>query len=79
MVATAKLIEKLSNQTIKKQELATLLQRLGFVSMHGRGSHEVWGSKAYSDIHIVVATHSKDVPIYQLRQIEKSLKKRGLV
>ena len=79
MPADAKLIDKLSSQTIKKRELETLLGQLGFGSLGGKGSHKVWGRKDLPDIHIVIATHSKEVPIYQLRQIEKSLKKRGLI
>lgn len=79
MASTEKLVQKLSNQTLKKQELETLLSRLGFASFGGKGSHEVWGRRDLPDLHIVVATHSKEVPIYQLRQIEKSLKKRGLI
>lgn len=79
MVSSEKLIQKLSNQTLKKSELETLLGRLKFLKLGGRGSHEVWGRKDLADLHIVVATHSKEVPVYQLRQIEKSLKKRGLI
>ena len=79
MVATEKLVEKLLRQSIKKSELETLLTRLDFQKFHGKGSHEVWGHKNYTDVHIVIATHTKDVPFYQLRQIEKSLKQRGLL
>ena len=79
MVATQKLIEKLANQTVKKADLETLLLRLEFVKLRGKGSHEVWGHKDYEDIHIVMATHTKEVPVYQLRQIEKSLKSRRII
>ncbi len=79
MSATEKLIQKLLNQTIKKQELETLLSRFGFVCVGGKGSHHVWGHRNFTDLHIVIASHSKEVPFYQLRQIEKSLKKRGLL
>lgn len=79
MVSSEKLIEKLLNQTLKKSELETLLQRLGFQRLGGKGSHEVWGRKDIPDLHVVVATHSKEVPCYQLKQIEKSFKKRGLI
>jgi len=74
-----KLVEKLENQTLKKAELETLFYRLGFKRFGGKGSHEVWGRKDIPDLHIVIATHSKEVPFYQLKQIEKSLKKRGLI
>lgn len=79
MVATQKLIDKLANQSIKKSELETLLAHLGFVKLRGKGSHEVWGHNEYADVHIVIATHNKEVPRYQLRQIENSLAKRGLL
>jgi predicted RNA binding protein YcfA (HicA-like mRNA interferase family) len=77
--STEKLVEKLGNQTLKKPELETLLTRLGFAKFRGRDSHEVWGRKDLPDVHIVIATHTKEVPRYQLRQIEASLKKRGLL
>lgn len=79
MVSTAKLSDKLENETIKKNELETLLSRFGFKRYGGRGSHEVWGHPDFSDLHIVIATHTKDLPRYQLRQIAKSLRKRGLL
>ena len=79
MASQEKLVQKLLNQTIKKPELETLLNQLGFERFGGKGSHQVWGRKDLPDLHIVVATHSKEVPFYQLRQIEKSLKKRGLL
>lgn len=79
MVSTPKLIEKLSRQAIKKNELETLLERFGFVKMRGKGSHEVWAHRDFADVHIVIATHVKEVPFYQLRQIEKSLFKKGLL
>lgn len=79
MVATEKLIGKLSRQNIKKSELETLLTRLGFRKFRGKGSHEVWGHTEIADIHIVIATHTKEVPSYQLKQIEKSLKQRGKI
>ncbi|MBI2335971.1 MAG: type II toxin-antitoxin system HicA family toxin [Deltaproteobacteria bacterium] len=79
MVATSKLVEKLANGTIQKKELVTLLSQLGFEKFRGKGSHEVWGHRKYPDVHIVIAIHSKEVPKYQLRQIEKSLRKRGLI
>ena len=79
MSSVKKLIQKLENKSLKKSELETLLGQLGLEKMRGKGSHEVWGKKEISDLHIVIATHTKEVPMYQLRQIENSLKKRGLI
>ncbi|MBI4366586.1 MAG: type II toxin-antitoxin system HicA family toxin [Deltaproteobacteria bacterium] len=79
MVSAAKVVQKLERLTLKKAELDTLLSQLGFRRFGGKGSHEVWGRKDLPDLHIVVATHTKEVPRYQLRQIEKGLKKRGLI
>lgn len=79
MVATDKLIDKLRNETIEKSELVTLLSRFGFKRYGGKGSHEVWGDEKVADLHIVLATHTKEIPRYQLRQIIKSLKKRSLL
>ncbi|MBI4366876.1 MAG: type II toxin-antitoxin system HicA family toxin [Deltaproteobacteria bacterium] len=79
MVAHGKLIQKLRNQTLTKVELTTFLHQLGFARFGGKGSHEVWGRNDLPDVHIVIATHVKEVPRYQLRQIEKSLSKRGLL
>lgn len=79
MVSTQKLIEKLSRQAIKKSELETLLERFGFTKIRGKGSHEVWAHPDYVEAHIVIATHTKEVPFYQLRQIERLLHKKGLL
>ncbi|MBX7148715.1 type II toxin-antitoxin system HicA family toxin [bacterium] len=79
MGSAESLIEKLDRQNIKQSELETLLSRLGFIKIRGKGSHEVWGHHQYPDIHIVIASHSKDVPSYQLRQIKKSLQTRGIL
>lgn len=77
--STEKLVEKLRAGALKKADLETLLKRCGFEKFGGKGSHEVWGRRDLPDIHIVIATHSKEIPRYQLRQIEKSLEKRGLL
>jgi predicted RNA binding protein YcfA (HicA-like mRNA interferase family) len=79
VVSTPKLIQKLTSQTIKRPELNTLLSKLGLELFRGKGSHRVWGHRNYPDLHIVIATHGKDVPKYQLKQIENSLKKRGII
>lgn len=79
MSSTEKLIQKLVDRTLRKAELETLLTRLGFQRFRGRGSHEVWGRQDLQDLHVVIATHSKEVPFYQLKQIEKSLRKRSLI
>lgn len=79
MASTDKLILKLKNRSLKKSELETLFERLGFKKLRGKGSHEVWGKKEVQDLHFVIATHSKEIPSYQLKQIENSLTKRGLL
>ena len=79
MSSTEKLVQKLNNKTIKKAELETLLMRFGFEKFSGKGSHQVWGKRDIPDLHIVIATHSKEVPSYQLKQIVNSLSKRGFI
>ncbi len=79
MSSTEKLIEKLKNRSLEKSELETLLHRFGFSKIHGKGSHEVWGRKDIPNLHFVIATHNKEIPFYQLKQIENSLKKRGVI
>jgi predicted RNA binding protein YcfA (HicA-like mRNA interferase family) len=73
------LIEKLLRETASLRELGVILHHFGFAKMRGKGSHVVWGHADYQDIHIVIATHTKEVPRYQLRQIIKSMKNRGLL
>jgi predicted RNA binding protein YcfA (HicA-like mRNA interferase family) len=79
MVTINKLITKLEKLIIKRAELHALLKTLGFLKFRGKGSHEVWGHTDYTEVHIVLATHSKEVPKYQLKQIVKALSKRGLL
>ena len=72
-----KRFEKLLNLTITKQDLESLLIRLGFEKKPGKGSHVKW-LKAHCP-PIIVATHSKEIKHYQLRQIIKILKDYNLI
>ena len=71
-----KLISKLLNITIKKKELNTLLNQLGFFYRKGKGSHEVWTRDHYV---LAIATHDKEVPRYILRQIIHYLRENDLL
>jgi predicted RNA binding protein YcfA (HicA-like mRNA interferase family) len=73
-----KLFSKLLNGTILKRELETLLSRLGFEKLRGKGSHEVWGKKGVADA-IVLASHHKEVKRYQIKQVIEVLRKGGLL
>jgi len=77
MVAKEKLLGKLQNLTLKKAELATLLNSLGFIMKPGKGSHEKWVKLGFPPI--VLATHDKEVKPYQLRQVIQVLKLGGLL
>lgn len=68
---------KLLNLTIKKRELESLLARLGFVHKPGKGSHMKWIKQGLPPI--ILATHSKEVKPYQLRQVIQVLKSGGLL
>lgn len=72
-----KRIEKLKNLTIKKAELEALLNNMGFELKPGKGSHMKW-VKPGCDV-LVIATHTKDVARYQLKQALAVLKKAGLI
>lgn len=69
--------EKLLNLTITKQDLENLLTRLGFEKKQGKGSHVKWLKVKCPPI--IVATHSKEVKRYQLKQIIKVLKDCNLI
>lgn len=70
MSKTEKLLQKLKNEKISAAELRTLLVKLGWALDRTRGSHEVWvsGSK-----RITLATHTKDVPRYQIKQVKEQI------
>lgn len=72
-----RLLEKLKNFSLKKRELETLLKNLGFEKQAGKGSHEKWLKAKLPPI--IIATHSKEVPAYQLRQVIKVLKIGGIL
>jgi predicted RNA binding protein YcfA (HicA-like mRNA interferase family) len=72
-----KLFEKLHNLTIKKGELETLLDSLGFKKSSGKGSHEKWNKKGFYPI--VIVTHSKEIKPYQIKQVLKVLKAGGVI
>ncbi|MDL1871373.1 type II toxin-antitoxin system HicA family toxin [Deltaproteobacteria bacterium PRO3] len=72
-----KLLAKLENETIKKAELETLLKRVGFNKIGGKGSHEVWFRAGFDPI--TIATHSKEIKPYQQKQVKAVLKKGGLL
>ncbi|MCE9624965.1 MAG: type II toxin-antitoxin system HicA family toxin [Deltaproteobacteria bacterium] len=77
MVAKEKLLGKLQNLTLKKAELATLLNGLGFIRKPGKGSHEKWVKKGFPPV--ILATHDKEVKPYQLRQVIQVLKLGGIL
>lgn len=70
-------LEKLLNNTIKGKELETLLLRLDFKKRAGKGSHAKWVKKGLPPI--VIATHSKEVKPYQLKQVIQVLRIGGLL
>lgn len=65
-----KLLEKLKNETISASEVRTLLKKLGWALRNKVGSHEHW---SLNDKRITIATHGKEIPFYQIRQIKKEL------
>ena len=77
MTSRERFFEKLNNLTIKKGELETLLDSVGFQKTPGKGSHEKWTRKGFNPI--VIATHSKEIKPYQLRQVLKVLKVGGAI
>jgi predicted RNA binding protein YcfA (HicA-like mRNA interferase family) len=70
MSKTDKLLAKLKNRTISAQELRTLLGQLGWVLARQKGSHEQWLKNGQV---ITLATHSKDLKPYQIKQVSKAL------
>lgn len=70
MSKTEKLLEKLKRGAINALELKTLLRHLGWILDRTKGSHEVWvnDSKLF-----VLATHSKELKPYQLKQAKTLL------
>lgn len=70
MSKAEKLLEKLKDGTISASELRTLLKQFGWILARTKGSHEHWrkGGKV-----ITLATHSKDLKPYQIRQVRTAV------
>ncbi len=70
MSKTEKLLAKLENGTISAHELRTLLGHFGWNLARQKGSHEQWLKNGKV---ITLATHSKDLKPYQIKQVLKAL------
>ena len=70
MSKTDKLKVKLANGTIDAREARTLLSKLGWSKLAGKGSHEKWTKDGQI---IILATHTKELKPYQIRQIQESI------
>ncbi len=70
MGKTEKLLAKLKNGTISAQEIRTLLGQLGWILARKKGSHEQWLKNGKV---LTLATHSKDLKPYQIKQVSKAL------
>jgi len=72
MSRDAKLKDKLSRGSITARELRALLELRGWRLDRTRGSHEFWinGPQTF-----VLATHSKDLKHYQIKQAQQLLLK----
>ena len=70
MRSSDKLRRKLDSGSIDGRELRTLLKQIGWVLNRTKGSHEVWtkGVKTF-----ILATHSKDLKPYQIKQAKALL------
>lgn len=67
-----KRIEKLKSLSVSKKELEGLLRKFGFEISGGKGSHTKWTRLPENDV-LTIATHTKEVPRYQLKQVIKAL------
>lgn len=78
MSKTEKLLQKLENGNIKADELRTLLGKMGYELKNTEGSHEQWvhPNKSYPERCFTLATHSKDLKPYQMREAKKRLLKK---
>ena len=70
MSRTDKLLKKLQNGTISADELRTLLGQLGWLCPRQKGSHQHWRKNGQV---ITLATHSKDLKPYQIKQVRVAL------
>ena len=69
MTKAAKLLEKLKNGSVNALELRTLLKQKDWVIHRIKGSHEVWAKGAET---FILATHSKDLKNYQIKEIGRA-------
>lgn len=65
MTKNAKLTSKLKAGSINGKELRTLLQQEDWKLERTRGSHEIWTKGPHT---FVLATHSKDLKPYQIKE-----------
>lgn len=65
MSKTDKLLKKLAAGTINAKELRTLMMAMGAELVQAKGSHERW---YLGDKRMVLATHGKDLKLYQIKQ-----------
>ena len=70
MSKTEKLLVKLKTEAISAQEIRTLLAHLGWSLARQKGSHEQWLKNGKV---ITLATHSKELKPYQIKQVSKAL------
>lgn len=70
MSKSDKLIQKLKNRTIKASEARTLLKQSGWKIKNQVGSHEQWVS---GNKRLTIATHTKEIKPYLMKQIEEAL------
>lgn len=75
MSKTEKLLQKLENGSIKADELRTLLGKMGYELKKTEGSHEQWvnPNKSYPENCLTLATHSKELKPYQIKEAKKRL------
>jgi predicted RNA binding protein YcfA (HicA-like mRNA interferase family) len=66
-----KLIQKLGRGSISASDARLLLKHFGFQLIHTRGSHEFYKNNS-NDI-FVLATHSKEIKKYLIRDLQKLL------
>ena len=74
MTKNAKLRSKLKDGSIDGKELRTFLQQEGWIIDRTRGSHEVWTKLSHT---FVLATHSKDLKPYQIKEARALLINAG--
>jgi predicted RNA binding protein YcfA (HicA-like mRNA interferase family) len=70
MTAKSKLETKLLRGKISANQLRTLLHYKGWYIDRISGSHEIWCREAKT---FVLATHSKDLKPYQIREAQECL------